>query len=156
MKKMIVALLCLMGAVAMLATNAFAQAEDLGIIYRALEDLIARHRPTECAVEAPFIGKNAQSALKLGQARGVGLIGALELVADKSTKAAFDPKLAAGATVVGRAQEHGVILRAMGDFTASTVKGSKLSVYDGIGHAPFWEDAARFNRELAELVESSK
>lgn len=31
MKKMIVALLCLMGAVAMLATNAFAQAEDLGI-----------------------------------------------------------------------------------------------------------------------------
>ncbi len=49
-----------------------------------------------------------------------------------------------------------IILRAMGDFTAATVKGSKLSIYDGIGHAPFWEDAARFNRELAELVEGAK
>jgi len=49
-----------------------------------------------------------------------------------------------------------IILRAMGDFTAATVKGSKLSIYDGIGHAPFWEDAARFNRELTELVESAK
>jgi pimeloyl-ACP methyl ester carboxylesterase len=48
-----------------------------------------------------------------------------------------------------------IILRGMGDFTASTVKGSKLSIYDGNGHAPFWEDAGRFNRELAELVESA-
>ena len=45
-----------------------------------------------------------------------------------------------------------IILRAMGDFTAATIRGSKLSVYDGIGHSPFWEDAARFNRELAELA----
>jgi len=45
-----------------------------------------------------------------------------------------------------------IILRGMGDFTASTVKGSKLSIYNGIGHAPFWEDAGRFNRELAELA----
>ena len=49
-----------------------------------------------------------------------------------------------------------IILRGMGDFTASTVKGSKLSIYDGVGHAPFWEDAARFNKELAELVERAK
>jgi len=48
-----------------------------------------------------------------------------------------------------------IILRAMGDFTAATIKGSKLSVYDGVGHSPFWEDAARFNRELAELVEGA-
>jgi pimeloyl-ACP methyl ester carboxylesterase len=30
--------------------------------------------------------------------------------------------------------------------------GSKLSIYDGIGHSPFYEDAARFNRELAAFV----
>ena len=42
----------------------------------------------------------------------------------------------------------------MGRFTASNVPNARLSVYDGIGHAPFWEDAPRFNRELAELARS--
>lgn len=42
----------------------------------------------------------------------------------------------------------------MGRFTASIVPNARLSVYNGIGHAPFWEDAPRFNRELAELARS--
>lgn len=54
----------------------------------------------------------------VGEARGIGLIGALELVADKEHRTAFDPKLAVGARVVAKAQEHGVILRAMGDAVA--------------------------------------
>jgi pimeloyl-ACP methyl ester carboxylesterase len=37
-------------------------------------------------------------------------------------------------------------------YTASVIPGAKLSVYDGIGHSPFYEDAARFNRELAAFV----
>lgn len=32
--------------------------------------------------------------------------------------------------------------------TARTVPGERLSVYEGIGHAPFFEDARRFNAEL--------
>ena len=32
------------------------------------------------------------------------------------------------------------------------IPGAKLSVYQGIGHAPFYEDAARFNTELAAFV----
>jgi pimeloyl-ACP methyl ester carboxylesterase len=48
-----------------------------------------------------------------------------------------------------------LVLDSMGKFTASTVKGAKLSLYENIGHAPFWEDAARFNRELAEFVRSA-
>jgi 4-aminobutyrate--pyruvate transaminase len=51
----------------------------------------------------------------VGEVRGVGLIGAIELVADKRTKAPFDPKLAVGAYLAKRAQEHGVILRALAD-----------------------------------------
>ena len=34
-------------------------------------------------------------------------------------------------------------------YTASVIPGAKLSVYDGIGHSPFYEDAARFNGELS-------
>ncbi len=54
----------------------------------------------------------------VGEARGVGLIGALELVADKATKATFDPVGRAGAVVNNLAQEHGLIVRAMGDSIA--------------------------------------
>lgn len=55
----------------------------------------------------------------VGEARGIGLIGAVELVADKKTKANFDPALTVGAKVANTAQENGVILRAMaGDIIA--------------------------------------
>jgi non-heme chloroperoxidase len=38
------------------------------------------------------------------------------------------------------------------EYTAKTIPGAKLSIYEGIGHAPFYEDAARFNAELAAFV----
>lgn len=38
---------------------------------------------------------------------------------------------------------------------ASRVRHATVSVYDGVGHAPFWEAADRFNRELAEFAGSS-
>jgi pimeloyl-ACP methyl ester carboxylesterase len=37
-------------------------------------------------------------------------------------------------------------------YTASVIPGARLSIYEGIGHAPFYEDAARFNSELASFV----
>jgi len=54
----------------------------------------------------------------VGEARGVGLIGALELVADKKTKTAFEPARLVGALAAKAAQDHGVILRSMGDVVA--------------------------------------
>lgn len=54
----------------------------------------------------------------VGEARGIGLIGAMELVADKAAKTAFDPAQAVGAMAMAEAQAHGVILRAMGDAIA--------------------------------------
>ena len=48
-----------------------------------------------------------------------------------------------------------IVLDAICKFTASTVKDAKLSLYENVGHAPFWEDAPRFNRELAEFVRSA-
>jgi 4-aminobutyrate--pyruvate transaminase len=54
----------------------------------------------------------------VGEARGIGLIGALELVQDKASRKPFDGTLAVAPRVVARAQDHGVILRAMGDAIA--------------------------------------
>ena len=54
----------------------------------------------------------------VGDARGVGLIGALELVADKETKASFDASMGVGAYLMNRCEANGVILRALGDTLA--------------------------------------
>jgi pimeloyl-ACP methyl ester carboxylesterase len=48
-----------------------------------------------------------------------------------------------------------ILLVGLGKFTAAAVKGAKLSLYAGVGHAPFWEDTPRFNRELAEFVRAA-
>ena len=38
---------------------------------------------------------------------------------------------------------------------ATKIPGAGLSMYDGVGHAPFWEDTARFNSELAAFVRAA-
>jgi 4-aminobutyrate--pyruvate transaminase len=54
----------------------------------------------------------------VGEARGVGLIGALEFVADKGAKTAFAQPGAVGARLAELAQEEGLIVRAIGDTVA--------------------------------------
>lgn len=51
----------------------------------------------------------------VGDARGMGLIGTMELVSNKTTKEPFDPKLGVAIHAGKRAQTHGVITRALGD-----------------------------------------
>jgi 4-aminobutyrate---pyruvate transaminase len=50
----------------------------------------------------------------VGEARGIGLIGALELVKNKKTKESFEPRQGVGGKVVQFAQEEGLICRAVG------------------------------------------
>ena len=49
----------------------------------------------------------------VGEARGVGLIGALELVMDKNSKEQSPAEVKAGATLAARAQAWGLIVRAL-------------------------------------------
>jgi 4-aminobutyrate--pyruvate transaminase len=55
----------------------------------------------------------------VGEARGLGLIGAVELVADKAGKRAFDAKAAVAARAVGLAEEEGLIVRYLPGDTVS-------------------------------------
>jgi non-heme chloroperoxidase len=48
-----------------------------------------------------------------------------------------------------------LVLAAAAKYSAEKIPGAKLSMYDGIGHAPFWEDTARFNSELAAFVRAA-
>ncbi len=55
----------------------------------------------------------------VGEARGVGLVGALELVEDRRTKSSFPPALGVGAYFARRAEAHGLIVRVIaGDIVA--------------------------------------
>ena len=71
------------------------------------------------------VGAHLQARLRklgshplVGEVRGVGLLGGIELVKDKPSKAPFDPKQGVGALFAARAQEHGLIVRNMGDAIA--------------------------------------
>ena len=46
-------------------------------IFERTEYLINEYKPDEIAIEAPFLGKNAQSMLKLGRAQGISISAAL-------------------------------------------------------------------------------
>ena len=64
------------GAITIPATHSFP--EKLKIIHVELAALIARHRPDCIAIENLFHAVNARSALKLGHARGVAMLAAVE------------------------------------------------------------------------------
>ena len=55
----------------------------------------------------------------VGEARGVGLIGGLELVKDKRARQSFDAKLGVGAKAARFAEEEGVLCRAVGGDTVA-------------------------------------
>lgn len=79
------------------ASTALGQAERLKQIYRGIQEVIHRHRPAAVSLEKVFFSRNVQSALKLGQARGVALLAAAENELPVSEYSATEIKM----TVVG-------------------------------------------------------
>jgi crossover junction endodeoxyribonuclease RuvC len=64
------------GAISIPVSNSFPQ--KLLIIHAELAALLAEHRPDCVAIENLFHAVNARSALKLGHARGVAMLAAVE------------------------------------------------------------------------------
>lgn len=56
--------------------NADCLADKLGMIFRGVSQLIQQYSPDEFAIEEVFMARNADSALKLGQARGAAIVAA--------------------------------------------------------------------------------
>ena len=59
--------------------------ERIGQILPAVETIIVKHQPTAMVIEQVFLAKNANSALKLGHARGIAIA-----AAHKSSLAIFE------------------------------------------------------------------
>jgi 4-aminobutyrate--pyruvate transaminase len=89
------------------------------VALKALE-IYQRDRVFEAAAAKAPVFERRLAALAdhplVGEAQGLGLIGGLEIVADKRTKAQYDPKKGVAVKCVGFAQAEGVIVRSlMGD-----------------------------------------
>jgi 4-aminobutyrate---pyruvate transaminase len=80
------------------------------------DDMLARVRRVAPRMQAG-LRRFADHPL-VGEVRGIGLVGAVELVEDKATKAPFDPAVGAGAFLAKRALHHGLIIRALGESIA--------------------------------------
>ena len=79
-------------------------------------DLIAHVRGVAPRMQAGL--RRFEGHPLVGEVRGIGLIGAVELVADKATKTPFDPKAGVGGFLSKRAQAHGLIIRPLVDTIA--------------------------------------
>jgi crossover junction endodeoxyribonuclease RuvC len=53
--------------------------DRLQVIFRAVSDIVAEHRPDIVAIESVFMHRNASSALKLGHARAAAICATFEL-----------------------------------------------------------------------------
>jgi crossover junction endodeoxyribonuclease RuvC len=92
------------GAITVLAGDSFPQ--RLERIHRELTQLLADCRPDSVAIEDLFHASNARSALKLGHARGVAILAAVQA---GCTVAEYTPAEIKRAVVgYGRAEKHQV------------------------------------------------
>jgi crossover junction endodeoxyribonuclease RuvC len=92
------------GAITASAGDPFPQ--RLARIHRELAALLAAHRPECVAVESLFHAVNARSALKLGHARGVAILAAVEAGCDVVEYTPAEIKRAV--VGYGRAEKHQV------------------------------------------------
>lgn len=107
-------------------------AEKLRSIYAFLSGLIDLHRPTECALEAPFFGKNVQSMLKLGRAQGVAM--AVAMAKDLTVTEYAPKKIKVSVTGNGNASKEQVaqMTSRLLDFSTD---GIKLDATDAVATA---------------------
>ncbi len=83
---------------------------------RALTDIILQHRPDGAAIEEVFVNVNAQSTLKLGQARGALLLSAARAGLEIGEYAArLVKKAIVGVGNADKAQMHAMVARLLPD-----------------------------------------
>jgi adenosylmethionine-8-amino-7-oxononanoate aminotransferase len=85
----------------------------------AVQQVLARDRLVErCAVQGRRLAAKLREAFgdhpQVGDVRGRGLFQAIELVADRATKAPFDPRLRVNAKLKAAAMERGLLCYPMG------------------------------------------
>ncbi len=87
--------------------------ERLKRICDGLRDIITEYSPNEFAIESAFCGKNAQSALKLGQVRGASLVVAADFHLEAREYSPREVKLSVVGTGSASKQQVHYMVRAI-------------------------------------------
>lgn len=103
------------GIIRLSLTNSLS--EKLEIIYNELDKLIKIYKPDEFVIETAFYGKNVQSVMKIGYARGVSLLAAIH---NKVPTSEYSPREVKKA-VVGK----GAASKQQVSFMVQTILNSK-------------------------------
>ncbi|MFT0212993.1 crossover junction endodeoxyribonuclease RuvC [Pseudomonas sp. F1_0610] len=86
-------------------------AERLKAVFTGVQQIVENYQPTTMGIEQVFMAKNADSALKLGQARGSAIVAASLLGVEVSEYSATQVKSAVAGT--GRAAKEQVQMMVM-------------------------------------------
>lgn len=85
--------------------------ERLQIVFRGVSEIIREHGPVTMGIERVFMARNADSALKLGQARGAAIVAAAEAGLEIAEYTASQVKQAVAGT--GGANKEQVMMMVM-------------------------------------------
>lgn len=115
--------------------------QRLAILHEGLGQVLATYRPDEAAVEEVFVNRNAQSTLKLGQARGVVLMSVAHLrVAEHATRLV---KKAVVGTGAAQKEQVGVMVRHLLPGCGQMGEDEADALAVAIAHAHLGATAAR-------------
>ena len=126
-----------------------ADAARLQFIAVGVAEAIATHQPDAAAIEEIFVAKSANSALKLGMARGVAMMqcgeASLRLVEISARRV---KKSVAGTGTADKRQMQDMVERLLGIRAANADAADALAIAIAAGHdiAPFGLDMVEVNR----------
>jgi pimeloyl-ACP methyl ester carboxylesterase len=119
-------------------------------------DLATNVRASRRFVHACFAGRPAGEEMEITLAYTMAIPAKARALVMARTRDEGDilPQLRLPVLVTHGTMDR-IILPAASQYTAAQVRGARLSLYDAVGHSPFFEDPTCFNRELAAFVRSA-
>lgn len=128
----------------------------LELIYNELTKLIEKYLPDEFAIESAFYGKNVQSALKIGHARGVSILAAIHYQVPTSE---YSPREIKKSVVGNGAASKQQVMYMVNQLLNLKPKKTKLDETDAIAvalcHMQKLSSPARKHKDWKSFVETN-
>ena len=127
-------------------------ADDLAVrldaLYRGLQEVVARHRPSAAAVEETVVNVNADSSLKLGHARGVVLLAAAHAGLEVTEYAAKTVKRAVVGTGAAHKRQVAMMVRVLLPGSGKVRADAADALAVAICHAHHYAACTRLDQAL--------
>jgi crossover junction endodeoxyribonuclease RuvC len=120
-------------------------------VFEGISELMARYQPDEVSIESVFMHQNAQSALKLGQARGAAMVAVMRYQVEIFE---YSPRLIKQA-VVGYGGAQKAQVQEMVKSILHLPKAPPSDAADGLAIALTHAQTRKFNKLLQKIEEKT-